>query len=215
MIGQTNAMSPSSATVNAPASQVDTAALLDRVRAGDAAACAEFVKTYEPRLLATSRRFLRCDHDCADAVQEAFISAFRALPRFEGQSSVSTWLHRIVVNACLMKLRSKSRRDMSSIDEMLPAFAEDGHHAHSVAGWPDELVAAEDESNVRTLVRRSIDQLPESYRTVLILRDMEELDTEKTAELLGISESNAKVRLHRARLALQSLLNPYFGATAA
>ncbi len=215
MIGQRNAMIASSATGTSPASSAQGSDLLDRVRAGDAAACAEFVKTHEPRMLATSRRFLRCDHDCADAVQEAFISAFRALPGFEGQSSVSTWLHRIVVNACLMKLRSKSRRDMSSIDEMLPDFADDGHHARSVAAWPDELVAAEDESNVKALVRQSIDQLPESYRTVLILRDMEDLDTEKTAELLGISESNVKVRLHRARLALQSLLNPYFGATAA
>lgn len=193
----------------------ESEALLERVRTGEAAACAEFVRHHEPRMLATCRRFLRCEQDCADAVQDAFISALRALPDFAGHSSVATWLHRIVVNACLMKLRSRLRHDMASIEEMLPAFAEDGHHARRVAAWPDHLEDEERRSRVQEIVRGAMDRLPEVYRAVLILRDVEELDTLETAKLLGITETNVKVRLHRARLALQTLLAPHFEASAA
>src|SRR5438445_258524 len=86
------------------------ASLLGRVQAGDAGACEALVRQYGGRMLAVARRFLRSEEDAADAVQDAFLACFRSLDSFEGHSSLGTWLHRIVVNTCLMKLRSQSRR---------------------------------------------------------------------------------------------------------
>lgn len=183
--------------------------LLARLRAGDAEACAAFVREYGRRALAVARRLLRCEEDRADAVQEAFHSAFRRLDSFQGNSSLGTWLHRIVVNACLGKLRSQSRKASVSIDELLPMFDETGHHAKPVARWEDGLARLVREET-RTQIRGSIDSLPEPYRTILLLRDIEELDTEQTAQQLGITTVAVKTRLHRARQALRTLLEPIF-----
>jgi RNA polymerase sigma-70 factor (ECF subfamily) len=147
-------------------------------------------------------------------VQEAFIAAFQALDRFEGQSQLGTWLHRIVVNACLMKLRSRSRKPEVSIESLLPAFDEAGHHSEAVRSWskrPDEQLLSDE---TRGLVRRSIDSLPDEYRTVLLLRDIEELSTEETARMLKATPGAIKTRLHRARQALRTLLDPHFSGRA-
>ena len=192
-----------------PGSNADTEAeWVSRLKAGDDAACEQFVRQHGGAMLAVARRFLRDEHDAADAVQDAFLSAFRAIREFAGGSKLSTWLHRIVVNACLMKLRSARSRPTASIESLLPTFDDTGHHANGVRSWSeppqDGLAAAE----LRARVRQCIEQLPEAYRTILLLRDIEELDTQETAERLGISQAAVKVRLHRARLALRTLLDP-------
>jgi RNA polymerase sigma-70 factor (ECF subfamily) len=168
-----------------------------------------FVREYGGRLLTTARRYLRCEEDCADAVQEAFISAFRAIDTFEGNSRLATWLHRILVNACLMKLRSSSRKSEVSIESLLPSFDKSGHHAASIRAWkqPEELLMRDE---TRALIRRSIDALPEDYRTILLLRDIDQLSTEDAAEILAANPGTVKTRLHRARQALRSLLEPHF-----
>ncbi len=186
----------------------DDAALLARLRAGDEAAYEELVRAYGGRLLAVARRLLRNEDDAGDAVQDAFLSAFRALDGFEGGSRISTWLHRIVVNAALMKLRTKRRKPEHPIDDMLPGFLENGHLANPAGTWrelPEDLVG---QSELRDLVLASIDQLPEGYRNVLLLRDIEELDTEETAAVLRMTANAVKTRLHRARQALRTLLEP-------
>ena len=181
--------------------------LAARIRCGDQRACEKFVRDYGPRMLSVARRFFpRCEEDAHDAVQDAFISAFGSLDRFEGKSAMGTWLHRIVTNACLMKLRRN--RPEESIEPLLPAFASDGHHAQSPKQWADDVALAAEREEVRARIRACIDRLPESYRAVLILRDIEEFDTEETARLLGCTANNVKVRLHRARLALRTLLEP-------
>lgn len=180
--------------------------LLARLRAEDQDAYTELVNTYSGRLLSVARRMLRDEEDARDVVQQGFLSAFKALPHFNGQSRISTWLHRIVVNAALMKLRSRSRRPEESIEALLPNFLEDGHHA---AKWNDLGTPADAlllQRETRAKVRAAIDQLPESYRTVLLLRDIEELDTEETARILGVTGNAVKIRLHRARQALVGLL---------
>lgn len=188
----------------------DETALLASLRAGDAAAFERLVRDYGGRMLAVTRRFLANDEDAQDAVQEAFLSAFKALDRFEGQSRLGTWLHRIAVNAALMKLRTrKSRPQEQSADELLPQFHADGHQAHPTSGWRDEGLAALERRETRDLVRRSIENLPENYRIVLLLRDIEGKDTEETAELLGMTPNAVKTRLHRARMALRELLDPH------
>ncbi len=184
--------------------------LVARLQANDGAAFAELVRAQGPRMLAVARRLLRDDDDAADAVQEAFISAFRAIGNFEGGAKLSTWLHRIVVNASLMRLRNRTRRPELSIDELLPKFENDGGHVDEPREWrsPEPLDALE-RRETRERVRALIDQLPTDYRTVLLLRDIEGLDTKETAELLGVTPNAAKIRLHRARLALRTLLDPH------
>jgi RNA polymerase sigma-70 factor (ECF subfamily) len=182
--------------------------LITRVRAGDERACEQLVREHGPRMLAVARRFFACDDDAADAVQDAFISAFRSIHEFEGDSRLTTWLHRIVVNACLMKIRSRKQKAEEPIESFLPQFLEDGHHVSRPAEWQQPAEALVERREVREFVRSCIDRLPESHRTVLILRDIEDLDTAETAQLLGIEEGAVKTRLHRARQALRGLLEP-------
>jgi RNA polymerase sigma-70 factor, ECF subfamily len=167
------------------------------------------VREHGPRLLAVARRFLRVEDDARDAVQDAFLNAYRARASFNGEASVGTWLHRILVNACLMRLRTRRRRPEHPIEDLLPAFLDDGHHQRDVGMWedPEWLLAR---SELQALVRKCIDALPDACRTTLLLRDMEGMSTEETARALGISEGAAKLRLHRARLALRGLLAPFF-----
>jgi len=184
--------------------------LLPRLRAGEAAAYETLVRRETPRLLAVAGRLLRNQEDAKDAVQDAFVSAFRSLDSFGGGCQVSTWLHRITVNAALMKLRTRRRKPEESIEELLPTFLEDGHHARHPHEWrdgADDLLARKED---RDFVRACIDRLPESYRTVLLLRDIEDVDTAEVARALSLSEGAVKVRLHRARQALRTLLEPRF-----
>ena len=187
--------------------EFDEAELLQALRAGEEPAYERFVRRYGSTMLAVARRFLRCDEDAADAVQEGFASAFRSIRGFTGDSRIGTWLHRIVVNACLMKLRAAKSRPAVSIEGLLPTFDNTGHHASRMCDWnvPSDRLEADE---LRATVRRCIDDLPESYRVVLLLRDIEELNTAETAERLNISEAAVKVRLHRARQALRTLLDP-------
>jgi len=185
---------------------------LDRLRAGDECAFEVLVRLHGGRMLAIARQFLSRNEDAQDAVQEAFLSAFRSVGGFRGGSSLSTWLHRIVVNACLMKIRGASRRPETPIEELLPAFDETGHHAAPVEDWAVSPEKAMLSRETRERVRAAIEKLPASYRTVLVLRDIQELSTEETAEVLSLTRTAVKVRLHRARLALRGLLAPMFTA---
>ena len=109
-----------------------------------------------------------------------------------------------------MKLRSRRRRPETSIEDLLPGFLEDGHHERHVHDWPASPEATLGRRETQAIVRSCIDRLPEAHRTILILRDVEELSTEEASTSLGISEGAAKLRLHRARQALRGLLAPFF-----
>jgi RNA polymerase sigma-70 factor (ECF subfamily) len=186
----------------------DDVELLERVRVGDERACEALVRGHSGRMLAVARRFLRTEEDSADAVQDAFLSAFRSLEGFEGNSALGTWLHRIVVNVCLLRLRARSRSRKVRIDDLLPTFDESGHHSRPVRSWEDHGLARLTRGETCAQVRACIEDLPEPYREVLLLRDIEELDTDQTARHLGISPGAVKTRLHRARQALRTLLEP-------
>jgi RNA polymerase sigma-70 factor, ECF subfamily len=170
----------------------------------------EFVRRFGAAALATARRFLQCDPDCDDAVQESFLLAIQSIGSFKGESDLGTWLHRIVVNVCLMKLRSRSRQSRFAIEVLFPAFDFCGRHRRLIPRWkpgPDERLICEE---TRELVRRCIDMLRDDHRTVLILRDIEEITTKETAEILCETPGAVKTRLHRARRALRTLLEPHF-----
>ena len=159
-------------------------------------------------MLALAQRLLNNRTLAEDAVQDAFLDAFRALDTFEGRSSLKTWLHRITVNASLAKLRRLKRLSEQPLDAYLPEF--DQHDCRTEAPWT-HIARVEDvleNEHLRMLVHTNIDALPDSYRIVILLRDIEGYDTSEVSKLLDISESNVKVRLHRARAALKKLLEP-------
>jgi RNA polymerase sigma-70 factor, ECF subfamily len=187
------------------------AALVAALKAGDAAAFERLVRSYGGRLLLVARQILASDADAADALQDALLTAFRSMGSFEGKSQLSTWLHRVTVNAALMRLRSRKRKREQPIDELLPKFKADGHQQHPCRAWNQSALSGIEQKETQALVRTCIDQLPADYRTVIVLRDIQELDTATVAEMLGLTEGNVKVRLHRARQALRTLLDPLFG----
>ena len=186
----------------------DEVALRRRLQAGDRPAFETLVRQHGGRMLATAQRFFRREQDAADAVQDAFLAAFKAIAAFKGDSQLGTWLHRIVVNACLMRRRSHNRHPAVAIDSLLPEFDATGHYRQSVKSFrksPADSLATDE---LRRQVRECIHRLPPLYREVLILRDIEEFDTHVTAEMLGVSTGVVKTRLHRARHALRTLLEP-------
>ena len=184
----------------------DCDTLIERLTAHDEEAFEKTVRQYGPRMLATARRLLNNEHDAADAVQQAFISAFRSIGGFNADAKLSTWLHRIVVNAALAQLRTRRHRPELPIEDLLPRFDDAGAWPDGTEqmGWGNEHLIERRET--RQMVRRCIDQLPESYRSTLILRDIEEFETEEAAEMLAITPNAAKIRLHRARQALKTLI---------
>jgi RNA polymerase sigma-70 factor (ECF subfamily) len=188
----------------------DDAELVARLRAGDEGAFEQLVRRTTGSLLATARRFVRSEDDARDVVQSAFVRAFQALPKFRQESRLSTWLHRIVVNESLGRLRR--RHDVVELDDnLLPRFVADGHQVQPTTDWSDSAEAALQRSETKAIVQAAIDQLPDSYRTVLMLRDIEEVEAPEAAEMLGITTNLLKVRLHRARQALRTLLERQFG----
>lgn len=193
---------------------VDEKALLAGLRAGDEGAFETMVRVFGGRLLAVARRFTGNDEDARDVVQAAYLSAFRGLNEFEGACQLSTWLHRIAVNTALMHLRSRRRRPEDSIDLLLPAFQQDGHHVEQFSDWGAPADQLLEQRETRATVRACIEQLPDNYRTVLILRDIDELSTQEVAEMLMMTPTAVKVRLHRARQALSTLLRKEYARPA-
>jgi RNA polymerase sigma-70 factor, ECF subfamily len=180
--------------------------LVERLKAHNEEAFETMVRQYGGRMLATARRLLSNEHDANDAVQQAFISVFKSISGFNGEARLSTWLHRIVVNAALAQMRYRRRRPELSIDDLLPRFDEEGRWAGDSAPQSAARENLTDGRETQEMVRRCIDRLPEVYRSVLILRDIEELKTVEAAEMLAVTPNAAKIRLHRARQALKTLI---------
>jgi len=192
----------------------DDAVLVERLRDGDSQAFEVLVRRCSGRMLATARRLVGTDDEARDVVQEAFLAAFRAIDTFAGAAQLSTWLHRIVINAALMRLRSRRRRREEPIDGLLPRFDEEGCWAEPASDWDTSSDVLLERRETRAMVRNAIDRLPANYRTVLLIRDIEELDTDETASLLGVTPNAVKTRLHRARQALRTLLQREFAGQA-
>jgi len=194
---------------------IDDVQLLQRLRAGDEDAYEVMVRTYGGRMLAVARGFLRNEEDARDCVQSAYVSAFTGLKSFKGNCQLSTWLHRIVVNAALMRLRTRRRKPEESIEPMLPTYLDDGHHTEDFSDWTAQADEILEQKQLRAAIRAGIQQLPESYRTVLMLRDVEEMTTEEVAGQVGVTPNAVKIRLHRARQALCTVLRDQMTGNAA
>jgi RNA polymerase sigma-70 factor, ECF subfamily len=187
----------------------DTAdqALLHRIRTGDKAACAECIEHYGPGLYRLALRLTRDQTEAEEVVQETFLQAFRAIDSFEGRAGLKTWLYRITYNTVMMRLRLD--RPTDSLEDHL----QDGEHTpvpEQLLDWcclpEQDLQTAE----VRAELERAMAELPDTLRTVFVLRELEGLSTQACAETLGLSADVVKQRLHRARLWLRERLSEYF-----
>ena len=182
--------------------------LLKRLHTGDPLAFAQFVEENQSPVYNLALRMLNDPQEAEDVLQETFLNAYKALPGFEGRSSLSTWLYRIASNASLMRLRKRQPATVS-VDEPLVLDAGDSV-PRQLVDWSnlpeDELLSAES----RQVMDEAVSELPEALRIVFILRDLEGLSTAETGEVLGLSNGAVKTRLHRARLWLRERMSAYF-----
>lgn len=186
---------------------VDVDAILD----GDREAFNELVRRESPRLFRVIVRIVNDEDEARSIMQETFLQAYEGLDSFRGDSKLTTWLYAIGINQARAALRKKKRYnplDEEDIERLQPTFRK-GMYAEKVEPWSPEKMA--ERSERKRLVHEAIDQLPETYREVVILRDLEELSTAEAAEVVGITEGALRVRLHRARQALRGLLARHFG----
>src|SRR5712691_2182538 len=186
------------------------AGLVERLRGGDSAALEVLMSEYAPRVYRLAFGITRNQGDAEEVVQDVFLTVATKCGTFEGRSALGSWIYRVTTNAALNKRRGKRYEVETSLEEHLPTFMEDGHRegdrSFLLADWSQsperELLSGEAQ---RTL-ERALDALPEGYRAVLVLRDVEELTNEQVAELLGEAVGCVKSRLHRARMALREQL---------
>jgi len=186
----------------------DDAALVSRAQAGDESAFAELVGRYERSIFRLARNITQSAEDAEDVLQETFLKAYEHLEEFRGDSKFYTWLVRIAVNQALMKLRKRKSDRAVSLDETIDTG--DDTVVREIAVWagdPEQLYSQEE---LRNILASAIDSLPPVFRTVFALRDIEELSTEETAQILNLSVPAVKSRLLRARLRLREKLTRYF-----
>lgn len=193
-----------SAAISANTKSVDVAARLHTI---DQESFETIVRRYSGCLLATARRLLGNEHDAQDAVQEALSSAFTSIDGFRGDASLSTWLHRIVVNAALMQLRRRRRCAEVALEDMSPPFDLHIWGAQASESWGGASEHRSEARETRQAIRRCIAQLPPIYRSVLWMRDIEERSTSEVAAMLKLNVNTVKIRLRRARQALKRLLD--------
>lgn len=172
-------------------------------------AMTEILQSHGARLLAAARRLLSDEDEARDAFQEGLLAAWRSLGSFQGRSSLSTWVHRIVVNHALERLRKMRRVEEHSIEELLPTFTDYGHHCMVPEVWVDEPGSALERTELRNLVTKSIARLPEAYRVPLLLYEIEGMEIAEIAKSLCTTANAVRIRVHRARQALKSLLEPH------
>ena len=182
------------------------------LKSGSQAAYATLVERHSATIYNLALRLMGNREDAEEVLQETFLNAFRAVDRFEGRSQLSTWLYRIAYNAALMRLRKRQLRT-TSIDE--PFQNEEGDSLpRQLVDWttlPHDILMT---GELRGVLDSAVTTLSETLRSVFVLRDIEGLSTTETAEVLGLTEANVKVRLHRARLALRERLTDYFAPGA-
>ncbi len=187
--------------------------LVRRAQGGELDAFEALTNRYEQRVYSLAFRILRHEQDAEDVTQQAFLSALEALNGFRGEARFSTWLLRIATHAALKVIRKRKGLDVQSLEEATETGDEDGHvpHPDYIADWrqsPEQLVHR---NELRGLLDEALAQLDEKHRMVFLLRDVEGLSVKETAQTLGLSEANTKVRLLRARLQLRELLTRKLG----
>jgi len=186
----------------------DELALVQAAKQGDVSAFEQLVKRYDRNIFRIAQHITQNREDAEDVVQDAFLKAYENLEQFQGNSKFYTWLVRIAVNESLMKLRRRKTSKTVSMDEDVET--EEGSMPREFADWSPNPEQQYGQSELGDILRKTIQGLPTSFRTVFVLRDVEGLSTEETAEMLSLSIPAVKSRLLRARLQLRERLNRYF-----
>ena len=198
-------MSPPTTTSAASLTVVDPRdddlAIARRIAAGDRAASIELMRRHNRRLYRLARATLRDDAEAEDALQEAYLAAYRSIAKFRGDANLATWLSRLVLNECLGRLRKSARRQ-----NVIPMVAGEDDMATTTPDVREVPEQAFARAQMRTLIERKLDALPEDFRTVFVLRAVEELSVEETAACLGIPEATVRSRHFRARSLLRESL---------
>jgi RNA polymerase sigma-70 factor (ECF subfamily) len=194
-------------TTSVPAG-FDESALVAQAKAGDQNAFAELVNRYERKIYRLAKNITRNDEDAEDVLQDAFLKAYTHLDNFKGDSKFYTWIVRIAVNEALMRLRKRKTDRSVPLDE--PVELGEETVQREIAVWEDNPEQQYSQEEWRRILDEAVESLKPDFRTVFVLRDIEELSTEETAETLGISVPAVKSRLLRARLALRETLTRQF-----
>jgi len=183
-------------------------ALVQAAKQGDLGAFEELLRRHQATVFRIARHMLGSPEDAEEIAQEAFLKAYDHLDRFEECSRFSTWLTRIAVNAALMKLRQRRSRPTVPLPE--EHVDDRGALPQTIADWrpnPEQIYGTR---QLRDILARALDTLPQTYRAVFLLRDVEEFSVKETADILGLTLSAVKTRLRRARLQLRERLSVYF-----
>jgi len=189
--------------------------LIERLRAHDASVVEVLMERYSPRIYRVAFGITRSHCDAEEVVQDVFLTLFRKIDSFEGRAALGTWLYRVAANAALIKRRGKRAEVEVKLEDYLPTFKADGHRegdrALLLADWSATPEAELLSGEARAILEEGLALLPEHYRAILVLRDVEELSNEEVAEALGESVASVKSRLHRARMALREVLTRRLG----
>src|ERR1700732_712512 len=186
----------------------DESVLVAQAKAGDQNAFSELVNRYERKIYRLAKNITQNDEDAEDVLQDAFLKAYTHLDNFKGDSKFYTWIVRIAVNEALMRLRKRKTDRTVPLDE--PVELGEETVTREIAVWDDNPEQRYSKEEWRQILDEAVDELKPDFRTVFVLRDIEELSTEETAETLGISIPAVKSRLLRARLALREMLTRQF-----
>lgn len=182
------------------------AEMIAAILAGEIELYHELIRPYERSVYVIALSYMKNEADAEDAAQEAFVRAFRKLPSFRAESKFSTWLISITINEARTRLRRQTLIRMEPLDQL--PDEDKGYSPALLRDWREIPSEALEREEVRHLIQRALEQLPDIYRQVFVLRDVEELTIRETAETLNISIPSVKVRLHRARVMLQKQLAP-------
>lgn len=191
-----------------PSEPFEEGDLIIRAKAGDDTAFTELLTRYERKIYRLAKNITQNDEDAEDVMQEAFLKAYSHLDSFQGNSKFYTWIVRIAVNESLMKLRKRKSDKLVSLDEQVDT-GED-MVPREIAVWEDNPEAQYSQEELRGILDKSVESLAPIFRSVFVLRDIEDLSTEETAQALGISIPAVKSRLLRARLQLREKLTRLF-----
>lgn len=182
--------------------------LIEKTKNGDNSAFEELVKKYEQKIYNLALRLTSNPEEVGDILQETFLKAYRSLNSFKGEANFSTWLYRIAMNIALMRKRKEKGKIFESLDRILPTA--EGELHKEIPDWSTNPEAEIENKEVRNILTNALASLPDDYRAVLVLRDIQNLSNKEVSEILKLSIPTVKSRLHRARLFLRNEVSKYF-----
>lgn len=182
--------------------------VVNQFKSGDTLAFEEIISRYESKVMSLALRFTRNQEDAEEVMQDVFTTVYRKIDGFRGQSAFSSWLYRIVVNAAFMKLRKRKQNQTVSMDDLSPAIKQYCIDRDALSGSYSQNIAISHE--MQAVIQNAVNRLPDQYRAVFVLRDVDGLSNQETGEILNLSIPAVKSRLHRSRIMLRKKLQRYY-----